>query len=113
MKAQQYFVSLSCVFLDKKTLIKIFLNPGLNLTIFQGTRCRSIIFLRILQITRKRFHWRILSQSPDALNRKTKTKTTKTLREMLVKVVHPLDLIVAFFRADSLLRLKLEYNGVA
>ena len=72
VKAQQYFVSLSCVFLDKKTLIKILLDPGLNLTIFQGTRCRSIIFLRILQITRKRFHWRILSQSPDALNRKTK-----------------------------------------
>ena len=32
------FVSLSCIFLDKKTLIKILLNPGLNLTIFQGTR---------------------------------------------------------------------------
>ena len=38
VKAQQYFVSLSSVFLAKKTLIKILLNPGLHLTIFQGTR---------------------------------------------------------------------------
>ena len=38
MKAQQYFVSLNSVFLDKKTLIKILVNPGLHLTIFQGTR---------------------------------------------------------------------------
>ena len=30
VKAQHYFVGLSCVFLDKKTLIKILLNPGLN-----------------------------------------------------------------------------------
>ena len=38
VKAQQFFLSLSFIFLDKKTLIKILLNPGLNLTIFQGTR---------------------------------------------------------------------------
>ena len=36
-KTQQYFVSSSCIFLDKKNLLKIWLNPGLNLTIFRGT----------------------------------------------------------------------------
>ena len=36
--AEQYFANSSCVFLDKKNLLKIWLNPGLNLTIFQGTR---------------------------------------------------------------------------
>ena len=38
LKAQQYFASLSYMFLDKKTLLKIWLNLGLNLTIFQGAR---------------------------------------------------------------------------
>ena len=37
VKAQKYFVSSSNFFLDKKTLLKIWLNPGLNLTIFRGT----------------------------------------------------------------------------
>ena len=37
VKAQQYFVTLSCMFLDKKTVLEISLNPWLNLTIFQGT----------------------------------------------------------------------------
>ena len=37
VKAQRYFVSSSDMFLDKKTLLKIWLNPGLNLTIFRGT----------------------------------------------------------------------------
>ena len=36
-KAQQYFVSSSCMFLGKNTLLKISLNPGLNLTVFRGT----------------------------------------------------------------------------
>ena len=36
--AEQYFTNSSCMFLDKKNLLKIWLNPGLNLTIFQGTR---------------------------------------------------------------------------
>ena len=42
VKVQLYFVSSSYMFLDKKTLLKIWLNPGLNLTIFRGTRpcCR-------------------------------------------------------------------------
>ena len=35
--AQQYFVISNCMFLDKKTLIKIKLNPVLNLTIFRET----------------------------------------------------------------------------
>ena len=33
VKAQQHFVN----FLDKKTLLKIWLNPGLKLTIFRGS----------------------------------------------------------------------------
>ena len=37
VKAQPYFVSLSDMFIDKKTLLKIWLNPGLNLNIFLGT----------------------------------------------------------------------------
>ena len=37
VKTQQYFISLSDIFLDKKTLLEIWLNPGLNLTIFWGT----------------------------------------------------------------------------
>ena len=37
VKAQQYFVSSSCMFLDTKSLLKIWLsNPGLNLIIFRG-----------------------------------------------------------------------------
>ena len=36
IKAQQCLVSSCYVFLDKKTLLKIWLNPGLNLTIFRG-----------------------------------------------------------------------------
>ena len=37
VNAQQYFVTSSCMFLDEKTVLKIWLNPGLNLTIFRGT----------------------------------------------------------------------------
>ena len=36
VKAQQYFVSLIGMFIDKKTLLKIWLDPGLNLNIFLG-----------------------------------------------------------------------------
>ena len=35
VKAGQYFVSLSFMFLDKKTLLQIWLNPGLKLAIFR------------------------------------------------------------------------------
>ena len=37
VKAQHYIVSSSYMFSDKKSLLKIGLNPGLNLTIFRGT----------------------------------------------------------------------------
>ena len=37
VKTQKNFVSSSNMFLNKKTLLKISLNPGLNLTIFRGT----------------------------------------------------------------------------
>ena len=36
MKAKQYFVSLSYMVEDKKTVIKIWLNLGLNLTFFRA-----------------------------------------------------------------------------
>ena len=42
LKTQQYFVSSSDTFLDKKTLLEIWLNPRLNLTTFWGTRSRSL-----------------------------------------------------------------------
>ena len=48
LKTQQYFVSSSDMFLDKKTLPEIWLNPGLNLTTFWGTGPRS---LGILELT--------------------------------------------------------------
>ena len=44
VKALQYFVSSSDLLLDKKTLVKISLNPGLNLTIFW----RSLALVYIL-----------------------------------------------------------------
>ena len=37
VKVEQYFVSSSCIFLDIKTLLKVWLNPGLMLTISRGT----------------------------------------------------------------------------
>ena len=37
VKTQKYFVSSSNIFLDKKTLLKIWLNPRFNLTILGGT----------------------------------------------------------------------------
>ena len=42
-KAKQYFGSSSYMFLDKKTLLKIVLTPGLKLTIFRGTGPRPHI----------------------------------------------------------------------
>ena len=37
-------VTSSYIFLDEKTMLEIWLNPGLNLTIFRGTgpRCESV-----------------------------------------------------------------------
>ena len=37
VKAQHYFVTSSYMFLDEKTVLEIWLNPWLNLTIFRGT----------------------------------------------------------------------------
>ena len=37
VKAQQHFVTSSCMFLDEKTVLEIWLDLGLNLTIFRGT----------------------------------------------------------------------------
>ena len=37
VNTRQYFVSLSYMFEDKKTVLKIRLNLGLKLTIFRGT----------------------------------------------------------------------------
>ena len=41
VKAQQYFVTSSCMFLDEEIVLEIWLNPGLNLTIFRGMGPRS------------------------------------------------------------------------
>ena len=41
VKIQKYFVRSSNMFLDKKTLLKVWLNPGLNLTTFRGTGPRT------------------------------------------------------------------------
>ena len=48
VKAQQHFVTSSCVSLDEKTALEIRLNPGLNLTIFRGTRPRLLVVLTTL-----------------------------------------------------------------
>ena len=48
LKTQQYFVRSSDTLLDKKTLLEIWLNPGLNLTTFWRTGPRS---LGILELT--------------------------------------------------------------
>ena len=44
VKTKQYIVTLSCMFLDEKTVLEIWLNPGLNLTIFRrtGPRCERV-----------------------------------------------------------------------
>ena len=44
VKIQQYFVSPSCMFLDRKTLHKVGLNPGLNLTIVRGTWWKLLVW---------------------------------------------------------------------
>ena len=46
VKTQQYFVSSNYMFLGKKTLLEIWLNPRLNLTIFHGAGPRTITFNR-------------------------------------------------------------------
>ena len=50
VKAKQYVVSSSRMFLDKKTLLKIWLNPGLNLTTFRGTRHHSTLYTTMSEI---------------------------------------------------------------
>ena len=42
VKAQQYFVTSNCMSLDEKIVFEIWLNLGLNLTIFRGTGPRAI-----------------------------------------------------------------------
>ena len=48
VKAKIYFVSSSCMFLDEKTVLEIWLNPGLNLTIFRGTRLEIALFSHVV-----------------------------------------------------------------
>ena len=45
VKAQQYFVTSSCLFLDEKTVLEVWLNPRLNLTIFPGTRPKGLVMI--------------------------------------------------------------------
>ena len=47
VKAQHYFVTSSYMFLDEKTVLEIWLNPWLNLTIFRGTGPRGPCFVYV------------------------------------------------------------------
>ena len=40
-KGSTFFVTSSCMFLDEKTVLEIWLNPGLNFTMFRETGPRS------------------------------------------------------------------------
>ena len=42
VKAQQYFVILSCMLIGEKTVLEIWLNAGLYLTIFRGAGPRVL-----------------------------------------------------------------------
>ena len=46
VKAQQYFETSNCMFLDEKTVLENWLNPGLNLTFFPGTRPIRMVLLK-------------------------------------------------------------------
>ena len=50
VKAQQYFVTPSCLFLDEKTLVEVWVNPELNLTIFPGTGPRGLVMIMVKKI---------------------------------------------------------------
>ena len=51
VKAQHCSVSSTCTFLDKKTLFKIWLNPGLSLTIFRETGPRLLLRMHGTYVT--------------------------------------------------------------
>ena len=67
VKAQQYIVTLSCMFLDEKTMLEIWLNPGLNLTIFRGTGPRLIICCTVEPRFNKPLYNKVLSITDDFL----------------------------------------------
>ena len=50
VKTQQYFMSSSDMLVGKKTLLEIWLNPGLNLIIFWGTGLSSLSVCVFLEI---------------------------------------------------------------
>ena len=61
------------MFLDKKTMLKVELNPGLNLTIFRGTGWKLLMWnpeSSGLRNPESKFHWqsRIWNPKPMALN---------------------------------------------
>ena len=47
VKAQWCFVTSSCLFLDEKTVIEVWFNPGLNLTIFPGTGPKGLVMIMV------------------------------------------------------------------
>ena len=48
VKAQQYFVSSSCMFLDKKTLLKVWLNlVWVKLNRLSGNRALAVLYRRV------------------------------------------------------------------
>ena len=59
VQAQQYFVSLSYMVVDKKTVLKIWLDLGLNLTFFRGTGPRAPRVI-LLPVSQRFVHPRVL-----------------------------------------------------
>ena len=48
VKIKQYIVTSNCMFLDEKTMLEIWLNPGLNSIIFRGIGPWSVMQLCLL-----------------------------------------------------------------
>ena len=67
------------MFLDKKTLLKIWLNPGLNLTIFRGTGPGVISFSVIKEI-------RNVKRNAKEQENKSRVLAKKSIRHVLEKL---------------------------
>ena len=75
------------MFLDKKTMLKVELNPGLNLTIFRGTGWKLLMWnpeSSGLRNPESKFHWqsRIWNPKPMALNLEFKIAVLDSLTWM-------------------------------
>ena len=71
VKVEQYFVSSSCIFLDIKTLLKVWLNPGLMLTISRGTGpwpLRNYVIITSIRTPTKKIFLKSISNSHISLS---------------------------------------------